>query len=294
MTEEIAWLESSRGYIKEDLKCIASNFIKLGFHLWEVQRNEYYREDGYESVHEFAEAEFGIKKSTCYNYIALMQKFSRDGQTVFLDDKWQGYNCSQLVEMLSMEKDMLSRIRPDYTIAQIREIKKYGKLVDEAEMAEDMRILYDWIKTDMRLGDEKIHRDIADVCIINECNSYSGGSGYTGFDYLFTPGYIKINSYRYCSRKVLLDCMDKYVGFKTAAVPMAEEVMAEEAVAEKAVQNNSETYELRKNSEAYELNHETPLADALMEILIGNIKNVDKVAALVDFIDREIKYCMWN
>lgn len=293
--QKIAWLESSRGYIKNDLECIASNFVKLGFHLWEVQQYEYYKEDNYESVHEFAEEEFGIKKSTCYNYIALMQKFSRDGHSCFLDDKFEKYNYSQLVEMLSIDSSLYKSIKPDYSIKQIREIKKYGKLVDETEMAKDMQLLCDWIKDNWKssvvYSDFKFCYNSVLVYLKDLCSSYCGGAR-NGFIFNFFPSCIKINSYHFISVSHLLDCIEKYVGFDTDSEPGEELAEASGLVQTSGTDSDTATVivpsamtHIMTFEEEYNSVNDEPLETVLMGILKDNIKNVDKVKALIEFLN---------
>lgn len=293
MSEQIAWLESSRNYIKTDLQNIASNFIKLGFHLWEVQKYEYFKEDGYESVHEFAEVEFGIKKSTCYNYIALMVNFSRDGRSCFLDDKWKEYNYSQLVEMLSMYREDLKKIKPAYTIKQIREIKKHGTIVNELEMEKELK---DFVKAYYHSALTK--KEFQDF-INSKFSSWSSHCHGDHVDFAFCGSFAKIGSYRY-SKADLIKCVEKYVGFDAPEQEDPEEpednfIDTECVEVEDAAKSKSFVpWKLTSNSQNYELKFKTSLSDDLMDILKNNIKNVDKVAALVDFIDNKIKYCMWK
>lgn len=131
--------EAARGslkYILSDMNDIRKSFIRLGFHLAEMQRNKYYEDFGYLSLEEFAEANLGMDKSNVYRYIRVYENFalpckpilgsslSSVSSKMFLDDKWKDYSFSQLVEMCSMSKFQRQACRPDMTIKQIREVKK--------------------------------------------------------------------------------------------------------------------------------------------------------------------------
>lgn len=115
-------------YIYTDLCDIRKNFIRLGFHLSEFERCEYYKDFGYSSISEFAENNLGMDKSAVSRYINVFRCFSEQnkdgGRSMYLADKYQNYSFSQLSEMISLPENKLKMIKPDMTIKQIREVKK--------------------------------------------------------------------------------------------------------------------------------------------------------------------------
>lgn len=123
---EAAW--GSYKYILTDMNDIRKSFIRLGYHLAEMQRNRYYEDFGYQTLEDFAVANLGMDKSNVYRYIRVFEKFSADNgyhqKTLYLDDKWKDYSFSQLVEMCNMSSDQREVCTPDMTIKQLREIKK--------------------------------------------------------------------------------------------------------------------------------------------------------------------------
>lgn len=46
---------------------------------------------------------------------------------MFQEEKYQPYSYSQLVEMISMDEDSLCRCSPNYSVRELREIKKAAK-----------------------------------------------------------------------------------------------------------------------------------------------------------------------
>ena len=135
------FLEDCRRDIKNDMEDLVNNFLNLGFHLYVVKKYEYYKADGYISVAEFAETEFGIKKSTCFNLINCMTAYSEDHCSMFLDDRYKKYGYSQLVEMLSLPDYGKGVVTPDMSVAKIREIKKFGAPIDEQKLEEEIENL---------------------------------------------------------------------------------------------------------------------------------------------------------
>lgn len=114
-------------YIKNDLKEMAQNFVKIGYHLIDVEENEYYKVGGYDSVAEFAEDIFGMEKSATSRYIKICKTFSEGGNSMRLDDKYKGFSYSQLAEMVTVDEEDRAMIDPEMTIRDIRELKKQLK-----------------------------------------------------------------------------------------------------------------------------------------------------------------------
>lgn len=114
--------------IKRAMEETAKQFVYIGFLLWEVKEYQYYYENGYGSVYEYAEAELGFKRSSTKNFIAICEQFCRKSEyklpTMFLDERWNDYSYSQLTEMLSMSAAKREQATPSMTVKQIRELKK--------------------------------------------------------------------------------------------------------------------------------------------------------------------------
>lgn len=123
---------SSLRYVLTDINDIKNNFIRLGFHLSEMNRCKYYQDFGYPTLEEFSDKNLGMDKSTVYKYIRVFEEFcSRQGEyhtkTMFLDSRYEDYSFSQLVEMCSMNDDQRRRCKPEMTIKEIRVIKSTSK-----------------------------------------------------------------------------------------------------------------------------------------------------------------------
>lgn len=123
-------------YILTDLNDIRKRYISLGFHLSEFRENDYYLCFGYLRFEEFCEANFGLDKSAVSRCINVYREFNASksvsyengvkkvGSAMDLSDEWKDYSYSQLCEMVSMNDEQRSQVKPDMTIKQIREIKK--------------------------------------------------------------------------------------------------------------------------------------------------------------------------
>ena len=67
MDELNRWYENmtyqeAKDILREKLDNMKMNFIATGYYMKYIRDNELFREDGYESIWEFAEDNYGIKK----------------------------------------------------------------------------------------------------------------------------------------------------------------------------------------------------------------------------------------
>lgn len=117
----------SFNYIRDDLRDVCKRYIALGFHLDEFKRYKYYETFGFTSFDEFVLKNFGIERSALSRCLNVFYEFSRCQHGVhqmFLDEKYESYNYSQLVEMSSMTKEDRRYVKPSMSVSQIREVKK--------------------------------------------------------------------------------------------------------------------------------------------------------------------------
>lgn len=140
--------------IKSAFYNIAREFVYIGFLLAECDYFETYKEWGYSSIHEYASDRLGLKKSSTYNFINVCKAFTEPTECMpcsyFMKDKYENFNYSQLVEMLSMSDKQRSQVTPDMTVKQIRQVKKssdepdYITLFNQQFKFEEFR--YEFIK----------------------------------------------------------------------------------------------------------------------------------------------------
>lgn len=120
--------------IKQAMHDAAKQFVYIGFLLWEVREYEYYYENNYANVYEYAEVELGFKRSSTKNFIAICENFCKKNErfsrlpTMFLDERWSDYQYSQLTEMLAMSSKQREQTQPTMTVKQLREMKKAPKV----------------------------------------------------------------------------------------------------------------------------------------------------------------------
>lgn len=122
---------ASLKYIYTDLGSIRDSYFRLGFHLDEFERMEYYLDFGFGSMAGMCEANFGLGRSAYSRCIGVFREFcmkDRHGsRKIFLDDRYRDFSYSQLVELLPMDERSRRLVSPSMTISEIRELKKREK-----------------------------------------------------------------------------------------------------------------------------------------------------------------------
>ena len=124
--------------IKDESVKIQKSFVKIGWYLKHIRDNALYKEDGYANINECAADQLGYSQSTVSRLINICEKFSKNHNSPELDEKYAGFDKSQMIEMLPMEPEQMEKVKPDMTIKQIREIKDEGKAgKDETEESDE-------------------------------------------------------------------------------------------------------------------------------------------------------------
>ena len=116
------------------------NLFEIAVHLATIKAEELYKTENYKSIEEYAEKNFGYKKSMVYKMLNVADKFIEareiDGKTVYMsrlahDDV--DYSVSQLMEINAVEfddaksLDAVGSIMPSMTTKVIREVVKNFK-----------------------------------------------------------------------------------------------------------------------------------------------------------------------
>ena len=116
--------EHAKDILRENLDAMKNNFIAAGYYMKYIRDNEMYLADGYGSIWEFAEDNYGIRKSTASRWMAMNDKFSQGGNSPVLAAEYRGFEKSQLQEMLYLDDKQIQAVTPDMTVKEIREVRK--------------------------------------------------------------------------------------------------------------------------------------------------------------------------
>lgn len=117
-------LKESDIFIRSNMQSAVRNVIATGYFLKHIRDNQLYLEDGYQNVNEFAMDRYGFSASTVSRYIARNTKFSKGGNSPYIDEKFKEFNKSQLQEMLGMSDEQLEQVTPAMTVREIRNMAR--------------------------------------------------------------------------------------------------------------------------------------------------------------------------
>lgn len=116
--------------IREQMRDIQNAFITIGFQLHWIRENNMFRVLNYKNVYDYAEKEYGLKKTTCCNFISIIENYAErdeNGEVIeSIADCYRNYSASQLVAMLGMNEDMRQQVSPDMSVRAINRLRKGG------------------------------------------------------------------------------------------------------------------------------------------------------------------------
>lgn len=113
--------------IKNNLGSIAKSFVRIGWLLTKIEKSGAYKNDGYSSVSEFAQAEYGMNKSGVSRFKKIYEKYSVPGDTPELRDEYKEFNQSQLEEMLQIPEEDYVMLHPEANKEDFRELKRFNR-----------------------------------------------------------------------------------------------------------------------------------------------------------------------
>lgn len=146
------WLAMKES-LKRDLIGVQESFVRIGYTLRKIEEQKLYKNDGYETVTEFAKAEYGLSTSTISRFMSINRKFSIDGYSDRLRPEYAQMGSSKLSEMLSLPDTDMEMIRPEMPKADIRELKHFNKETPEPEAADSLeRLVWKFFETNAEIA----------------------------------------------------------------------------------------------------------------------------------------------
>lgn len=113
--------------IKENLTGIVKGFVKIGWQLTRISASKAYTMDGYNSITEFAKAEYGMNPDGVSRFMKVYERYSIPGDTPELQEQYKDFKFAQLSEMLQLPIEDQQMITADTKRDDIRELKKFNK-----------------------------------------------------------------------------------------------------------------------------------------------------------------------
>lgn len=120
------WAEMKQA-LERELNNLKTGFVRVGYVLRKIEESKAYEQDGYTSIVEFAQKEYGLSKTSISRFMAVNAKFSLGGFSEQLDPQYVGFRQTTLIEMLTMDQEDIALITPQTKREDIRELKQLSK-----------------------------------------------------------------------------------------------------------------------------------------------------------------------
>ena len=102
----------------------AEGFVRLGYLLRKAKDTEILRASRYTSVVEFAQEEYGLTETYVSRYMAINKRYSQNGYSPYLNERFQGYGMAKLAEMLTLSDEVVDALPPQLTRTEIQDVKR--------------------------------------------------------------------------------------------------------------------------------------------------------------------------
>ncbi len=121
-----------------ELSKTAEGFVRIGYLLKVARDTDVLTESPYQTVTEFARAEYGIDKTMVSRFISINDRFSEGGYSDSLQEQYRGYGYTKLTLMLSLPEEINQQLSPAYSKAEIQAIKEE---VEEEKNISDLEVM---------------------------------------------------------------------------------------------------------------------------------------------------------
>ena len=108
----------------EELTKASQSFVRIGYLLKRARdESNLLADSGYSDVNEFAKSEFGLDKSQVSRFMRINDRFSVNGYSDYLQEKYEQFGSSKLSLMLLLPDEINEELSPEYSKSDINAIK---------------------------------------------------------------------------------------------------------------------------------------------------------------------------
>nr|DAM41754.1 MAG TPA: hypothetical protein [Caudoviricetes sp.] len=115
----------------------AESFVKIGYLLKVARDTDILVNSGYANVVDFAKVRYGLDKTQVSRFIHINDRFSVDGNSAELQDRYKGMGYAKLTIMLQLPDEINEELSTDFSKAEIEDIKKE---IDEENKISDIEV----------------------------------------------------------------------------------------------------------------------------------------------------------
>lgn len=112
--------------IKRSMKRTAAEVVRLGYFLRRMHDERLYLVH-YSDFDSYVREELHIDYSKANRFMNINKKYSFNGNSMAIDEKYEEYSQSLLEEMLNMPEELEEKVTPGMSIRQVRDIKRQTK-----------------------------------------------------------------------------------------------------------------------------------------------------------------------
>ena len=131
------WIQMKQK-LRQELIGVKQSFVRIGYALRQIEDQKLYERDGYSSIAEFAQAEYGLGASITSRFMSINREYSIDGYSEHLRPEYAELGRSQLEEMLKLPDADRQMVQPETQREDIRELKRFNKTEPAAGEADDI------------------------------------------------------------------------------------------------------------------------------------------------------------
>lgn len=150
------WM-SIKNELEQELRNAAAGFVRIGYLLRRAEESEGYKNDGYDTLTEWAQENYGLTPTQVSRFKAINKRYSIDGYSGQLRLEYANYGQSKLTEMLTLSDEGMEMVSPAMRRDDIREIKAFERQAPKEEPVQE------WIKAfvDLNVGIEELKKSKA-------------------------------------------------------------------------------------------------------------------------------------
>ncbi|MCF2705456.1 hypothetical protein I6E91_26305 [Enterocloster clostridioformis] len=113
-------------------------FVRIGYMLRVAKDTDILKESGYDTMEEFAWNEYRLDKSQTSRFIKINQRFSVDGYSDQLQERFRGFGVAKLGEMLTLPAEVIEILSPKLSRSDIQDIKRE---IQEEQNVTDLEVM---------------------------------------------------------------------------------------------------------------------------------------------------------
>ena len=121
-----------------EVKRTELGFVRIGYMLRVATDTDILKESGYATMEEFAWNEYRLDRSQTSRFMNINKRFSVDGYSDQLPERFQGYGVAKLGEMLTLPAEVIEILSPKLTRPDIQKIKKE---IQEEKNVTDLEVM---------------------------------------------------------------------------------------------------------------------------------------------------------